>query len=355
MHRSLAWRWAAPPPAAISAAAPWLRGRAVLRAPLRSAPPHAPHRTARRGGRCSRCCRQRSAGPAAAEPPAARGAAGGERQRERGRRRTPRRRCRDRPARLPHGRGLQGRPGAGEVPVGGGGRRRSGQVGAHHPVHPGEGPRRPGGSAPPAGAWALPGAGGVGTGASAAGGSSRRRRGMLPAGQREARGGEAVVWPWGARGGGGRAGASPREDSGGREGVAAAPGPPGAAAGVGFAGRARCAAGPPRRWNLRLRCRGRGPAPRSAREAAGAVGSLSPGAVTLGVRLRNSCPRLSILCWPGKGPGSSAASPERSGVRGGARCTSWDQTAPTAHRPSERLLLILQLGDNWSFSSIHFR
>lgn len=41
--------------------------------------------------------------------------------------------------RLPHGRGLQGRPGAGEIPAGGGGRRRRGQVCAHHPVHPGEG------------------------------------------------------------------------------------------------------------------------------------------------------------------------------------------------------------------------
>lgn len=35
--------------------------------------------------------------------------------------------------------------------------------------------------------------GGAGAGAGAAGGSSRRRRGMLPAGQREARGGEPAA------------------------------------------------------------------------------------------------------------------------------------------------------------------
>lgn len=55
--------------------------------------------------------------------------------------------------RLPHGRGLQGRPGAGEVPAGGGGRRRRGQVGAHHPVHPGEARRR---GSPSRGAGEVP-------------------------------------------------------------------------------------------------------------------------------------------------------------------------------------------------------
>lgn len=297
---SLAWRGAAPPPAAISAAAPWLRGRAVLRAPLPSALLPLPAALG-------------AAGPAAAQPRRHQERQHQERREEsaseRSRRRTPRRRCRDRPARLPHGRGLQGRPGAGEVPAGGGGRRRRGQVGAHHPVHPGEGPRCSRGNAPLAGAWALPGAGGPGLEparrAAAPGGAvgcCRRGSGKPRAGRRrrdlEGPGAAAVGLvraPGKVLEGGKRRPPPPARR---------AP-PPGWGSLSGRSGlRGRRGA-----WDRRLRCRGRGPAPRSAREAAGAVGSRGRGAVTLGVRLRNSCPRPSILCWPGKGPGNSRSSP----------------------------------------------
>lgn len=91
--------------------------------------------------------------------------------------------------RRPHGRGrLAGRLRPGEVPARGGRRRRRGQVGAHHPVHPG--------------AWSGP-AGGAG--AAAGGGSRYLWRGGCRDPAPEARRGPGASWG----GGGGAGGALP--------------------------------------------------------------------------------------------------------------------------------------------------